>query len=504
MSKVKWTGGLATAVLALSLAGPAMAADPDVTIVLNEEPSNLDPCEVASDFIGRVALGNIFEALTRRDANTGELLPALATSWEEGDNNSWTFTLREGVKFHDGTPMTAASVKHSADRTLDTNLTCESRTKFFGDAEYKVEIVGDNQIKITTPVRDPILPLKMSNLMIYADSTPMGEAVRTAPGTGPYALADWAAGQHIVLDKFADYWGPNEGIDSGMYVWRAESSVRAAMVKQGEADFAPSIAEQDATEDIAVGYPNAETIRLNLDNLLPPMNDKRVRMAINLGLDRDAMLGTVVPASAQKATQLYLPSIAGWSEKVTMYPYDPEKAKALIAEAKADGVPVDTEIQLAGRIGHFPNGQEYHEVVAIMLNELGLNVKLEWFEAAAKNKMQVKPFDPDRRPQIFVDQHDNTAGDPVFSVASRWRSDGSQSKISDPELDKLIDEATTATGADRVAKWKKAAEYIDTEILPDAMMFHMVGFAAIGPRIDYTPNMTTNSSVRLGDFSVKE
>jgi peptide/nickel transport system substrate-binding protein len=141
--------------------------------------------------------------------------------------------------------------------------------------------------------------------------------------------------------------------------------------------------------------------------------------------------------------------------------------------------------------------------VAIMLNEIWLNVKLECFEAAAKNKMQVKPNDPDRRPQIFVDQHDNTAGEPVITIPSRWRSDGSQAKFSDPELDRMFDEATEATGEERVAKWKAAAEYVDT-LLPDAMMFHMVGFAAIGDRIDYTPNMTTNSSVRLADFSLKQ
>lgn len=493
--------GAAAVALTMLMAGSVMAQD--VTIVLNEEPSNLDPCEVASDFVGRVALGNIFEALTSRDPHTGELKAALATSWEEGDGNSWTFTLRDGVVFHDGTPMDAAAVKFAMDRTLDDTLTCESRTKFFSGNDFSVEAVGENQIKVTTGVRDPILPLKMSNMMIGAPSMTMGESVRSAPGTGPYEVGEWAAGQHITLNRFDDYWGEAPAIESGKYVWRAESSVRAAMVKQGEADFAPSIAEQDATPDIAFGYPNAETIRLNLDNLMPPMNDKRVREAINLALDRDAMLGTVVPSSAQKATQLYLPSIAGWSEDVAMYEYDPERAKALIAEAKADGVPVDAEIQLVGRIGHFPNVEEYHEVVAIMLGEIGLNVKLEWFEAAVKNKLQVKPFDPNRRPQIFVDQHDNTAGDPVFTIPGRWRSDGSQAKISDPVLDGMIDDAISSTGDDRIAKWKEVAEYIDREILPDAMMFHMVGFAAIGPRINYTPNMTTNSSVKLADFSLK-
>ena len=120
---------------------------------------------------------------------TGELLPALSTSWEEGDGNSWTFTLREGVKFHDGSAMDADAVKHAMDRTLDDALTCESRTKFFSGNEFTVETIGSDKIKVTTKVRDPILPLKMSNMMIGAPSMTMGKAVRTAPGTGPYVDA---------------------------------------------------------------------------------------------------------------------------------------------------------------------------------------------------------------------------------------------------------------------------------------------------------------------------
>lgn len=495
-------GGLAASLFALTMAGSAFGQEYDVTIVLNEEPSTLDPCQMASDHNGRVGLGNIFEALTHRDVQTGEVQAALATAWKEGDNNSWTFTLREGVTFHDGSPLTAAAVKYAIDRTLNQNLTCETRTKFFGDDTYDVEVAGSGVVKITTPVRDPILPLKMSNVMIYPESVPFDTPARTAPGTGPYALTDWASGQHIILTTNADYWGDKPSVNTGNFIWRSESSVRAAMVSQGEADFAPSIAVQDATEEQGVGYPNAETVRLNLDSLRAPMNDIRVREAINLAIDRDAMLGTVLSSDATKATQLYLPSISGWSEKVRMFDYDLAKAKALLAEAKADGVDVDAEIQLVGRIGHFPNGKEFHEVVTIMLNELGLNVKLEWFEAAAKNRMQVKPFDENRRPQIFVDQHDNTAGDPVFTVSGRWTTEGSQSKLSDAELDGLVAAATAATGDERVAAWKAAAERIDM-LLPDAMMFHMVGFAAIGSGIDYTPNMTTNSSIRLSDFTVK-
>lgn len=498
--KGEWAFALALS--AILLAGPAAAQDRGVTVVLTEEPSTLDPCQTAANHNGRVSLGNIFEGLTHRNIRTGEVVPSLATEWEETGERSWTFTIRDGVEFHDGTEMTPASVKYSIERMLNPNLTCENRLKFFGDAIYEVALSGDDAVEITTPVRDPILPLKVSNVMIHPESVPFDEPARTAPGSGPYRLADWATGQHIRLEAFDDYWGEEPAVQTAEFIWRSESSVRAAMVELGEADLAPSIAVQDATEEHGVGYPNAETTRLNLDQLTPPLDDIRVREAINHAIDRDAMLGTVVSEDATKATQLYLPQIAGWSENVRMWEYDPEKAKALLEEARAEGVPVDAEIQFVGRIGHFPGAKEFHEALAIMMQQAGLNVNLEWFESEAKNRMQVKPFDPDRQPQIFVDQHDNTAGDPVFTVPSRWGSEGSQSKMSNPEIDALIEAATAATGAERTEAWKTTAEQIDA-LVPDAMLFHMVGYAAIGDGIDYEPTLITNSSIRLADIELK-
>lgn len=488
--------------LLLLLSGGVMAQTADVTVVLGDEPATLDPCFTAARSNGLVALGNLYEGLTARDHETGELVPGLAISWEELSDNQWQFDLRDGVTFHDGTPMTAAEVKHSIDRTLNPDLTCENRTKFFGDTTLEVAVLDEDSVVITTPERDPTLPLKLSNVMIHSAAVPMDKEVRSGAGTGPYSLVDWAAGQAIHLQAFPDYWGDAPKVATGDFIWRSESSVRAAMIKQGEADLAPAIASQDVTDTLGVAYPNAETIRLNLDQLKPPLNDIRVREAINLGVDRKAMMGTVMSKDVTLATQIILPTIPGWSENVRQFEYDPDRARALLAEARADGVPVDDEIQLVGRIGHFPNAAEFHEVVAIMLNDIGLNVKLQWFEAAQKNRMQVKPFDEDRPPQIIVDQHDNTSGDPVFSLPARWSSDGSQSKTNDAELDRLMSEAAQATGDERVAKWKEVAERID-EILPDAMMFHMVGYAAVGDRIDFTPTMFTNSSIPLAQIELK-
>lgn len=474
----------------------------DVRIVLPEEPATLDPCFTAANVNGRVGLSNVFEALTARDPINGQIMPALATGMEEVSDTTWRFTLREGVTFHDGSPVNGEAVKYSIERMLNPNLSCETRTKFFAASGVTVEVVDDLTIDITSEVRDPILPLKMSTVSIHPLSVSFDSPVRQAEGTGPYSIEEWAAGQHIRLQRNADYWGEAPGIDSAEFIWRSESSVRAAMVQQGEADLAPSIAVQDVTADLGTSYPNAETTRLNLDQLTPPLDDLRVRQAINLAIDRQAMLGTVVSAESILATQLIVPQINGYNHDLELWAYDQERARALIVEAAADGVPVDAEIEFVGRIGHFPNATEFHEVIAIMLQEVGLNVRLQWYEAAEKNRLQVKPFDENRRPQIIVDQHDNTSGDPVFTLPSRWHSEGAQSKTANAELDAMMDAATSATGEARTLAWQQVAAKID-ELVPDAMLFHMVGYAAIGDRIEYVPSLVTNSEVRLSDINLK-
>lgn len=498
----RWATSTAMGALLMLGAQTALSQDADVRIVLGEEPATLDPCMTAANVNGRVGSANVFEALTTRDPADGSVVPMLATGWEESGEKSWRFTLRDGVTFHDGTPMTAEAVKYSIDRMLNPNLTCETRTKFFGETGMDVAVIDATTVELTPATRDPILPLKMSTVRIHADSVPFDELVREADGTGPYQIAEWAAGQHVRLTAFDGYWGDKPSIATADFIWRAESSVRAAMVQQGEADLAPAIAEQDVIEGMGVSYPNAETTRLNLDSLKAPLDDIRVRKAINMAIDRDAMLGTIVSDKAFKANQLILPEINGYNPDLKQWDYDPEGAKALIEEARAAGVPVDVEIEFVGRIGHFPNANEFHEAIAIMLQQAGLNVKLNWYEAAQKNKMQVKPFDEARPPQIIVDQHDNTSGDPVFTLPSRWKSDGSQSKTADEALDALMDAAIAATGAERTDLWKQAAARID-ELTPDAMLFHMVGFAAVGDRVVYTPSMTTNSEVRLADIALK-
>ncbi len=488
------------AVLVGLLPQAAGAQDGTVTVVLPDEPATLEACQSADNSVGRVALGNLVEAFTVRDTETGELKPQLATSWSRIDDLTWRFKLREGVTFHDGSPLNAAAAKLAIDRTMNTDLTCEIRTKFFGDRSLEVKVVDDGTVDIITQIPDPILPLLMSTHSIYAIESVSEPFKREAVGTGPYVLADWPAGQQILLERNANYWGDQPAVETGIFQWRSESSVRTAMVKQGEADLASIIAPQDVTDELGVSYPNSETTRLNLDLLLPPMDDIRVRAAINYAIDRDALKVTVGP-DVVRATHMFVPQISGYNPNIELWPYNPERAVELLDLAKADGVPVDTEIEFIGRIGHFPGVFEMQQAITEMLNEVGLNVRLQMVEAAQKNRMQVRPFAEGRPPQIFVDQHDNNKGDAVFTAAGKWRSDASSSKTQDAYLDYLIDYASQQdVGPGRVEAWHRVMERVEA-LIPNAMLYHMVGYAAVGPRINYQPNLETNNAVMLANIT---
>lgn len=495
--RARWLALAPLAVTAALVAGTAQAQDRSVTIVLSDDPTTLEPCEATSDAIGRVTLHNVVEPLVQRAPGTGQLEPGLATEWEQVDELTWRFKLRDGVTFHDGTPFNAEAAKYAIDRSMNPNLTCMVRVKFFGDRTLDVSIVDDYTIDISTEEPDPILPLMMSTHTIYASSAPFDENTREAVGTGPYRVADWAPGQRIVLERYDDYWGEAPEVDRAEYQWRSESSVRAAMVQQGEADLAPNIAIQDVTDEIGRAYPNSESVRLNLDALKPPLDDIRIRAAMNYAIDREALLGTVLSPDVMMATHLVLPEILGHNPNVEGFSYRPEVARALIDDAKADGVPVETEIEFVGRTGHFPGVEDFQEAITAMLLDVGLNVRLQWYEAAQKNRMQVKPFFEDRPAQIIVDQHDNNMGDASFTLYARWHSDGSFSKVSDPYLDWLIEHGMESTGDERVWAFQQAHKRIVESVIADVMLVHMVGYAAVGPDIVFEPTLETNSAVRL-------
>jgi peptide/nickel transport system substrate-binding protein len=493
------------AILFVYCAGPAYAASEPgaITIILESEPENLDPGNSGRNVVGPVLMNNILEGLTGFNYDDSSITPNLAQSWKQIDKNTWHFFLRKGVKFHDGADFNAEAVIFNMKRVHDKRISTDY-DKFFGSVAWEGKALDSYTLEVKTEKFEPLMLTLMSALPICSPNTPGGRLIRNPVGTGPYKLVKWDAGSQIVLEYFNGYWGKQPQVKKAVYVWRPESSIRASMVLIGEADLTASIAAGDANRpDMDVSYLNSESVALRIGGKWePPLNDKRVRMALNLAVDRDAIRGSILSKGVIPATHIIVPGIFGYNPDLRVWPYDPKKARQLLDEARKDGVPVDREILAVGRLAHFPGVGELVEALTNMYKAVGLNVKLKMLETGVYRPYQNNPF-PEGAPYILEFLHDNNKGDAGFTVYHNYHSKGRNSSTRDPQLDDLIEKAQVAMGDERRKLWQAAFKRIHDDIISNVDLFHLVAFARIGKRINFKPSLATTIQIRLDEITFK-
>lgn len=494
-------GVAATAACGVSNSNSADAAD-TLRVVLPQEPPTLEPCESSLTSTGVVVRSNITEPLVERDPTTGELEPLLATGWEQTSDTEWTFKLRDDVTFSDGTPFNAAAAAHSLERAVNSDLGCNVEGYVFGDVDLEVNAVDDTTLTVATPDPDPILPLRVSFVEIVPQSTSDTQKVREPIGTGPYKIEDWQAGQVLNLSANDQYWGEAPAFPKARYVWRTEGTIRAAMVTNDEADVATGIGPEDGAGDAAVLYPNNETTAVRIQTYTPPLDDIRVRQAVNHAIDREAIVESLFKGDADVAAQLVPEGVVGHNAELEPWPTDTAKAKQLLAEARADGVDLSPEIRLISRTALFPKVEETLQVIQKQLTDIGLNVKIEMTDTAGSVEMQERPFPKDSGPYLLVIQHGNQAGDAAFSVDQYLLSDGYQSSGGTAELDRMIRAAEARSGDERQEALAEVFEVEPTEVGQYAYIAHMNGIVAVGPKVSYEPNSATGDEMRLANMKV--
>jgi peptide/nickel transport system substrate-binding protein len=369
------------------------------------------------------------------------------------------------------------------------------------------KIVDEYTIDLVTAKPTPILPTYLAWLSMTSPNTPMDKQVLYPVGTGPYMIDKFLPGQEIDAKRNDKWWGPKPQVEAVKYIWRVESSVRAAMVKVGEADLASEIAQQEVRPPEAsfrdVSYPNAETAHLRIETTFPPLDDRRVRVALNVAVDRESLKGSIFPKEVALATNIVVPGVSGYNPNIKPWPFDPAQAKKLLAEAKAGGVPVDKEILLVGRTNLYPNSTESMEALAAMWKAVGFNTKISMLEVGNWQKWNVKPFPENRGPNLLQTRHNNQSGDLEFSAFSQWACDGSRSGICDKTLDAMIAQATGLTGDARVKAWQEVARTIYEDKVTNVFLFHLIGFARIGSRINYEPDFLTTGAIDVASITFR-
>ena len=382
--------GVAAAAL---LAGAAQAAKTDLTLGVALEPPNLDPTAGAAAAIDEVVYANVFEGLTRID-ETGAPQPALARSWDiSEDGLVYTFHLVEGATFHDGAAFDASDVKFSFDRAMAADS--QNAQKALFEPIESVEATDPATVTITLkrPTGAFLFNMGWGDAVIVDPASADGNATHPV-GTGPFVFRDWAKGASITLEKNPDYWGEPAKLDRATFKFISDPTAALAALMAGDVDGFPGWPspetlpqiEADPRFEVVMGSSEGETI-LGTNNKKPPFDQLKVRQAIAHALDRQAIVDGAMFGVGTPIFTHYPPHGPAFEDLSGLYPHDPEKAKALLAEAGFpagfDATPNPPPPAYARRGG---------AVVAAQPREVGVRLQIipvewaQWLEQVFKGK----------------------------------------------------------------------------------------------------------------------
>jgi peptide/nickel transport system substrate-binding protein len=426
----------------------------ELVIALATQPAAIDPINAPSVVEGNVA-AQMFDSLIWIN-DDGEIEPALAESWTVSDDGTvYTFTLRQGVTFHDGETFDAEAVKFTWEAGKNPENAYFDQFELASDVrvvdQYTVEIEAPepNALFLVQVGQWPMLPPEY-----YTEVGLAGFA--TAPvGTGPFKLVEWVQGDRIVMERFDDYW--REGyplLDRVVFRPITESSTRAAAIRTGDVDIVNRLSPTDAISlDGAAGvdlleYSNNRVYYIAFNNLTSgvgqPTENVLVRQAMNYAVDKQGIIDALFEGKGAVPTALLVSGDAGYDDAVEPYAYDPDKAKELLTEAGfGDGF----SIGMACPSDAYTNFSEVCEAVAAQLGEVGIDAQLDVMESGSFWDLEATK----QLPPLFGDSwsansNEASAYDRLFGALGG--ENASYSSWSDPVIDDLLDQVLTTLDDD--------------------------------------------------------
>ena len=387
----------------------------------------------------------IFDTLVVVNPETGELEPQIAESWEQTDDVTYVFKIREGVKFHDGSEVTAADVKFSLERAINS-----AAVSYIVDFIESVSDNGDGTVTIKTKypygpaLRNLAIPFAaiVPKALVEADEA---NFILNPVGSGPYQFVEWKQGDHITMKAFDDYYAGKAATENLIMRVVPENAQRSIALETGEVDLAYGLSVNDIPKvednpDLVANVISSLSctyISFNLNKA--PFDNPLVREALSIAIDRQAIVDTINSGVGEPADAIIAPGVFGYYS--TGVPeYNPERAKELLAEA---GYPNGFSTTLwvnenQGRI-------EICQAIMAMLMDIGVECKLESMEFGSYIS------------RTSAGEHElacfgwtTSSGDADYTYyslehSSQQGAPGNRSFISDPEVDQLIEDARSSS-----------------------------------------------------------
>ena len=379
---------LSTALLSTT----AFAAKDTLVMGVALEPPHLDPTAGAAAAIDEVVYANVFEGLTRINEN-GEVMPALAESWQVSeDGKTYTFKLRSGVKFHDGTDFDAEDVKFSLDRARAEDSTNAQKGLFSAIENVEVSDPQTVVVTLSSPAGSFLFNMGWGDAVIVAPESADGNKENPV-GTGPFKFSNWAKGSAIEITRNDAYWGDAAALSKATFRIIPDAAAATNALLAGDVDAfanfpAPEALPQleaDPRFAVVQGSTEGETI-LSTNNSKAPFSDIRVRQAIAHTLDRQAIIDGAMFGQGTPIGTHFAPHHPAYkAELIDTYPHDIEKAKALLAEA---GFPEGFKATL--QLPPPTYARRGGEIIASQLREIGIDLEIipvewkQWLEGPFK------------------------------------------------------------------------------------------------------------------------
>jgi len=510
---LKQSRQLVLAGLMVAMFGATVSAQ-TLTMGVRAGPDSMDPHW--STLGGQAeALRHVFDTLVMADEKL-QLKPGLAVSWKSIDETTWEFKIRQGVKFHDGSELTAEDVKFSIDRipVVTGPMSMTIYTKQVKDTR----VVDKYTLHVRTKAAAPTLPNDFIRLFVVPKSIGMEarneqfNSGKAAIGTGPYRFVSWAPKGDLVMKRFDGYWGEKQPWEQVIRKEIPSDPARMAALKSGQVDlvnYVPATDYASLQRDKSVDTFIADTVYIlnitpNVKETLPkpvkvdgkeiaanPLRDARVREAMDLAIDRKTLVRIVLEGLGRPANQLMPANFFGGSRNLPERPFDVNKAKQLLTDA---GYPKGFEIDFFCTNNRLPGDSAVCEALSQMWARAGLKVN-----ANALNGTVFFPAQQKGEYSLWMSGWGTLTGEASYTYGSLVHTADAATGLgafnkqgySNPAVDKLLEEGSrTMDDTKRRALFEKASELsmTDRALIPSVQLQTIwaskAGMLTIPPRMD--------------------